>query len=201
MGCFNFIHHADKFQGAFAFYAPKLYRCYSDNLEKLFKRETYLRPNHTGSIFPAATFNLGPNTVTLDHTDPGNVAYGWCALTALGKFNAKTGGHLILFDLGLVIQFPPGSTILIPSSVFRHGNTPISAGESRLSITQYCAGGLFRWVKYGFKSAAEVVASRHGMAKMKDLRDDYGVRTEEALNLFSLLDELEHDRKHAFHRK
>ena len=86
------------------------------------------------------------------HTDTGNKANGLCAITALGQFDPKRGGHLVLGQLGLVIEFPPGSTILIPSATVLHGNTPIAENETRMSVTQYAAGGLFRWVRYGFQS-------------------------------------------------
>ena len=49
------------------------------------------------------------------HTDPGNLLFGWCAITTLGNFDPTLGGHLVLWDLKLVIEFPLGSTILIPS--------------------------------------------------------------------------------------
>jgi hypothetical protein len=69
------------------------------------------------SVFAAATFNFGPATVTFPHTDTLNLVWGWCAITALGAFDPQRGGHLVLWDLCLVIQFPPGSTILIPSAI------------------------------------------------------------------------------------
>ncbi|KAJ8581000.1 hypothetical protein M405DRAFT_691805, partial [Rhizopogon salebrosus TDB-379] len=83
-----------------------------------------------------------PQTVTYEHTDSGNFAGRVCSITALGEYNAVTGGDQILFDLALIIQFPPGSTILIPSAILRKGNMPISVGETHLSFTQYFAGGL-----------------------------------------------------------
>ncbi|KAF8074946.1 hypothetical protein FPV67DRAFT_605461 [Lyophyllum atratum] len=91
----------------------------------------------SNSIFPATTFNLGPYTVTFDHTDPANIAYGMCALTAGGSFDPTKGGHLISFDLGWVMEFPPGSTILIPSSILRHGNCPVQEGEFDESSTGF----------------------------------------------------------------
>ncbi|KAJ7697753.1 hypothetical protein B0H14DRAFT_3529203 [Mycena olivaceomarginata] len=56
---------------------------------------------------------------------------------ALGDFDPDLGGHLILWDLRLVIRFPPGSTILLPSAIIRHSNTPIQAHEHRSSFVQY----------------------------------------------------------------
>ncbi|KAJ7790894.1 hypothetical protein B0H14DRAFT_2625553 [Mycena olivaceomarginata] len=96
-----------------------------------------LRPNFVGSIFAACTFNFGPRAICAAHLDFANLAWGWCAITALGNFDPDFGGHLILWDLGLVIRFPPGSTILIPSALVRHSNVPIRAHEERCSFVQY----------------------------------------------------------------
>jgi hypothetical protein len=76
----------------------------------------------TVSVFATATFNFGPQTVTFPHLDFVNLPWGWCTITALGDFDPNKGGHLILWDLKLIICFPPGSTILIPSALIRHSN-------------------------------------------------------------------------------
>jgi hypothetical protein len=102
--------------------------------------------------FPCRSFNLGRQTVTYPHTDNCNLAHSWCSVTPLGNFDHQTGGHLVLWDFGLVVDFPAGSTILIPSSIIVHSNTTIKDNESRFSIVQYAAGGLFRWVKNGFST-------------------------------------------------
>ena len=67
-------------------------------------------------------------------------------------YDPVKGRHLIIFPLKLIIEFLPGSTISLPSATMPHGNTPIATGEVHTSITQYCAGGLLRWVAYGFQS-------------------------------------------------
>ncbi|KAJ6485486.1 hypothetical protein DFH09DRAFT_1339760 [Mycena vulgaris] len=103
-------------------------------------------------VFAACTFNFGPHTITVLHLDFANLSWGWCAITALGNLDPDLGGHLILWDLKLVIRFPPGSTILIPSAIIRHSNVPVGAGEERFSFTQYTAGGLFRWIRNGFQT-------------------------------------------------
>jgi hypothetical protein len=104
------------------------------------------------SAFAAATINFGPSTITLPHIDALNLAWGWCAITALGFFDPDLGGHLVLWDLRLIIHFPPGSTILIPSAILRHSNIGIGPNERRYSFTQYSAAGLFRWVDNGFRT-------------------------------------------------
>ncbi|KAJ7021722.1 hypothetical protein C8F04DRAFT_1273387 [Mycena alexandri] len=83
--------------------------------------------------------------------DHGNLAFGWCAITALGNYDYTKGGHLILWDCKLILEFPPGTTILIPSAAIFHSNIPIGPGERRYPFTQYTAGGIFRWIEHGFR--------------------------------------------------
>ncbi|ESK91158.1 hypothetical protein Moror_9523 [Moniliophthora roreri MCA 2997] len=82
---------------------------------------------------PAAAFNFGPCVISLDHADYENYLDGFCAITALcpseGGYDYKKGGHLILWDLHLVIEFPPGATILLPSAILRHSNVAIGPNE------------------------------------------------------------------------
>jgi hypothetical protein len=106
--------------------------------------------NFVGSVFAACTFNLGPSAITIPHLDFGNLAWGWCAITALGDFDPNFGGHLILWDLKLVICFPPGAMILMLSAILRHSNVSIRPFKHRASFMQYCAGGLFHWIRNGF---------------------------------------------------
>ncbi|KAH9856102.1 hypothetical protein C2E23DRAFT_722695, partial [Lenzites betulinus] len=137
---------------SFKLYAPRLYSHYGATLQAILSKDRTLRPNFKKSVFGAATFNLGPRVATYVHTDYQNLPAGWCAITAIGDFDPTKGGHLVLWDLGLIIEFPPGSLILIPSAILRHSNTTVSPQEHRYSFTQYSAGGLFRWVECGFIS-------------------------------------------------
>lgn len=95
----------------------------------------------------------------------------------------------MLWDLQLVIEFPPGSTILIPSGVLQHSNTPIQKGEERYSFTQYTAGGLFRWVDHGFQKEDEYHSS---LSKEEAVEEEVAMRRRwtMGLGLFSTLDEL-----------
>jgi hypothetical protein len=176
--------------GAFALWAPKLYRYYADHLGPLYEKYPHLRRNFKNSIFPCTTVNFGPNTCTFDHTDSANLPFGWCAITALGKFDPKLGGHLVLWDLKLVIEFPPGSTILIPSATLRHSNIAIQPGETRYSFTQYAAGALFRWVDQDFQPSKSYYADR-SEGQMKEMRRKSERRWEEGIQLFSTLSSLQ----------
>lgn len=128
-----------------------MHKHYGEQLQKLLDHDSNLERNFKNSVFAACAWNFGPKTVCYPHKDHANVPYGWCAITALGQFDPKKGGHLVLWDLGLVIEFPAGSTILVPSSVIEHSNTRIQPGEKRLSFTQYTAGATFQWVDHGFQ--------------------------------------------------
>ncbi|KAF8971659.1 hypothetical protein BDZ97DRAFT_1752936 [Flammula alnicola] len=142
-----------------ASWMPDLYRYYADNLGELHDKNPTLRRVWNCSIFSAATYNFGPRTCCFKHRDFGNLPFGWCAVTALGNYDPTKGGHLILWDLHLVIEFPPGSTILLPSAIVAHSNVAISKGETRYSFAQYSAGALFRWVDNKHQRAADYYAS------------------------------------------
>lgn len=175
-----------------------MFEHYVRTFKSLFNHHPGLRHNFSNSIFPAATFNLGPDTVALGHQDYGNLAFGMCALSSLGPYNPKKGGHLVLFNLKIVIEFPPGSTILIPSATVEHGNTAIQHGESRMSLAQYAAGGLFRWVAYGFQSALSLLSQSGGQARKSEIDGAPGSRWKWGLNFFSKSDELADDRERLF---
>lgn len=95
-------------------------------------------------------------------------------------------------EFRLVIEFPSGSTIIIPSATCVHGNTPIQPGEFRTSFTQYAAGGLFRFVDYGFRSWKRLKAEDPQLARELEERQDG--RWEEQLKLWSCVGELHADR-------
>ncbi len=173
----------------FATWVPNLFHHYATHLRDLLIHDATLIMNWTHSIFAAATFNFGPRTLCFRHTDSGNLPFGWCAITALGRFDYRHGGHLVLWDLKLVIDFPPGSTILIPSAILRHSNTNIGRQERRYSFTQYTAGGLFRWVDYGFRTSEEYWKSLSAKEQLaaKQMQEE---RWRMGLGMFSTLEDL-----------
>ncbi|PPR02920.1 hypothetical protein CVT26_009775, partial [Gymnopilus dilepis] len=153
-------------------WAPRLYAYENDCLSKIIAHDQELRRTNTHpnpeekelhrnwpkTPWAAATFNFGPQTICYKHIDYNNLAFGWCSITALGNYDPTQGGHLILWELGLVIEFPPGSTILIPSAAISHSNVRVRSNERRYSFTQYSAGGIFRYVNNGFKTVDRFMA-------------------------------------------
>ncbi len=146
-------------------------------LNRLESSQPELRRNFPNSDFASTTINLGPQTVSITQADSANLAYGLCAITALGDFDPDQGGQLILWNLRVVIRFPPGSTLLVPSALIPHSNLPIQPEESRYSVTQYSAGSLFRWVDNGLCSDGDRLKTTdqiptewlHGLDKFRTL--------------------------------
>jgi hypothetical protein len=133
-------------------FAPRLYHHYAERLEKVWDSNHSLRPGFDNSIWPCVAVNFGTCVVTRSHHNCMNVAYGWCAIMALGRFNSLKGGHLVLSDLKMIIRFPLGSTIFIPSAILTHCNIAIGKDEERVSFMQFCAGDIFRYVDCGLQT-------------------------------------------------
>ncbi|KAJ3541406.1 hypothetical protein NM688_g6086 [Phlebia brevispora] len=183
-------HHQS---AAFTQFGPKMFEDYRIKLSALLKKFPALMWNFSGSIFPAASWNFGPNAVTYSHADHCNRAIGWCAITALGQYDPTRGGHLVLESFRLIIEFPPGATILIPSASCIHSNTPIQCGESRMAFTQYAAGGLFRFVDYGFRSWKKLQVEDPALSRQFEV--ERGSRWAKELKLYSKTSELHQDRQ------
>lgn len=133
--------------------------------------------------------NMGPHSYSTDHLDSHNGVQQQCAVTSGGPYDPKFGGHLVLWDLKLIVEFPPGWTALLPSATLRHGNTRVRDGERRYSITQYISGNLFRWVRHKFRLAKNIPD-----AERRELDGTPEERLAFALSLYSKADELEADR-------
>nr|GAT56089.1 predicted protein [Mycena chlorophos] len=165
--------------------APHLYEYYLSH-NKLLDARFKLRRPFSASVFSAAAFNFGKNVWTFRHRDVLNLPFGWCAIQALGRFDPTKGGHLILWDLKLVIELPAGALILIPSAMLAHSNIPVQNDETRTSFTQFTAG--FRYVDNDFRTEEELQAqdpiAYEAMLAEKEQRWEMG------LGLWSTIDEL-----------
>jgi hypothetical protein len=166
---------------------PQLFKASKDVLHKILEWKPSLSTNFANSIFCSTTYNFGPSVVCDFHADHLNWATGICAITAGGTFDYKKGGHLVLREYKLILEFPPCVTILLPSAMVTHGNVPIGPGEHRISVTQYTEGGLFQWVEYGFKPASEYKATR---ANTRLVSQEGEGRWKKNIDLFSKLSDL-----------
>ncbi|KAJ7866889.1 hypothetical protein B0H13DRAFT_1897839 [Mycena leptocephala] len=159
---------------AFALWAPKLYHYYHDRNTTLLQRHPDLRRPFARSIFFCAAFNFGPNVWTFRHRDVLNLAFGWRPSCPL--------------DLQLVIGFPPGALILLPSATIAHSNVPIAPGEQRASFTQFSAGGIFRYVDNGCRTVEQL--EEEDPEEYERLMALKPSRWEDGLNLFSKMEDL-----------
>ncbi|KAJ7823994.1 hypothetical protein B0H14DRAFT_3088842 [Mycena olivaceomarginata] len=123
---------------AFSMWAPRLHTHYVKNNAELKRQLPHLNRPFPKSVFASAAFNFGPRVWMFKHRDV-------CNLAPLGRFNVVKGGHLVLWDLKMVVEFPAGALILLPSATVAHSNVALEVGEERISFTQFTAGGLFRW--------------------------------------------------------
>ncbi|KAL0567286.1 hypothetical protein V5O48_014707 [Marasmius crinis-equi] len=173
---------------SFALWAPRLHAEYRRTLKATVEREPHLKPPFPNSVFSACTFNFGPRTTTFRHRDFFNWPFGWCFITALGRFDHLKGGQLVLWDLKLVVDFPHGSTIALPSAVVTHSNLPINRNEVRTSFTQYSAGPIFRWVENDFMTQEKLKSVNP--AKYRSMMENKTTAYQERVQLFSTLEEL-----------
>ncbi|KAJ3752821.1 hypothetical protein EV360DRAFT_54542, partial [Lentinula raphanica] len=111
----------------------------------------------------------------------------------LGRFDPDKGGRLVLWDLGLIVRLPPGSTILIPSALLTHSNLPIQDGEERYSVVQYSSSGLFRWVYNGFMSDKDFLETKKPV-DIKKRAKDRKARWGNGLKMFSLWNDIQSSR-------
>jgi hypothetical protein len=127
---------------------PELMKEYDDLQLELLGLNIFICTVFPGSPFFATTLNMGPHTVCFAHRD-WNLVYGTCRIGALGPFDHRTGGHLILHEPQVIMEFRRGDVIWIPSAAVTHENVPIKEHETRYSFTMYTAGGFFRYAWCG----------------------------------------------------
>jgi hypothetical protein len=121
------------------FFFPKVFLDVAQATGRLMDVYPMLRRAFSRSVYPAAAVNMASRGVSGQHRDAADSPGVPCSITSMGKYNSTLGGHLILFELKLVIEFPVGCTILIPSGGITHANTDIQPGEVRHSLIQFCA--------------------------------------------------------------
>ncbi|KAJ7922178.1 hypothetical protein B0H13DRAFT_1603935, partial [Mycena leptocephala] len=167
-------------------FAPKIYAYTENTTDLIYKFDENLRREFDG-VFPAAEFDLG-ELGSAPRLQDRDVLHGWRALTALGMYNSRYGGDIILWDDGFVIRFPPGATILFPAALMRYSFVEVQAGEKQYTLSQYSPAGLYRYITNGYvnDSTFERMADKRAMETMHRAR---GRRLEAGVNMYSRLDE------------
>jgi hypothetical protein len=78
-------------------------------------------------------------------------ARGFTALTSMGNYDS-TEGELILWDEERVINFPTGSTFLLPKWM-RHSFTAVKSPGYQMILAQSCEGALWEYISNNFSTA------------------------------------------------
>ncbi|KAG9044754.1 hypothetical protein FS837_007578 [Tulasnella sp. UAMH 9824] len=154
----EYVETAKILQDSWQTWAPDIHRDYEGCHNAITSHDPSLNrvcPAESGVNLPFAslTANLGPQTVCEKHRDVKNRANGGvCAVKTLGKYDWQRGGHIVLHELGLVVEMKPGDVLFFPSAVITHSTIPIFDSETRYSLVWYSAGGLFCWKDANFQT-------------------------------------------------
>jgi hypothetical protein len=116
---------------------PKLFKSAREALDKVLALTPSLKPVYAASAFSLMTINFRPSTTSNVLIDNFQTVSGDSAITAAGHYDYRKGGHLVLREWKTVIEFPPCSTILIPSTVAALGTVGIAPSEQRILLAQY----------------------------------------------------------------
>lgn len=175
-------------------FCPEAYQTLEDEKRNFLNLHPDALYPSDASVFSAATFELGgPHSRgAADGLPCRHQAAKWSILTALGNYSPLHGGHIILWDLGLVVCFPPGASILIPSGLVRYSFVRVRRGERRYSLLQWAGAGIARWFLNGHKTDVDFAAdaSRAGHVARENRRRE---AHEAVLDTFPLDSELIRD--------
>ena len=136
-------------------WAPNLHEYYNTMLNGLCAHNPSITRPFDQSPFAVTQFI--PDTASTALKEEGKLdpepTPTWCAHVALGNYDPTTGGHVVLWDLKALVEFPPGCVVLLPSTALRP-ERPITTtlggpGELRRSFTQFTPRELLRWVERG----------------------------------------------------
>ncbi|KAJ7184056.1 hypothetical protein C8R46DRAFT_882930, partial [Mycena filopes] len=127
-------------------FAPRLLAHTRELKEKICEHDPFLRAPWEDSVLPATEFFLG-DAESPPRIDDLDAIWGWRSLTALGDYNPRWGGELILWEERMVFKFPPGATFLFPGSMSRYSFTQIQEGETCYAFSQYAQAGLFHYAE------------------------------------------------------
>jgi hypothetical protein len=148
-------------------YFPELYAYYDQTLESICTLTPQCNFPVKDLPFASYTLNVGRQCICNVHVDGNNLVSGLCLVIPFGDFNHQNGGHLILHELRMVLELPPGSIVLFPSAIISHENVGIAPHEERRAFTAFTPGSMFQWVEDCFdrvpKFPNEEAKKRYGL--------------------------------------
>ena len=136
-------------------WAPNLHEYYNTMLNDLCAHNSSVTRPFDQSAFAVTQFIPDTASTALEEegTPDPEPTPTWCAHVALGNYDPTMGGHVVLWDLKVLVEFPPGCVVLLPSTTLLP-ERPITTtlgevGELRRSFTQFTPRELLRWVERG----------------------------------------------------
>ncbi|KAJ6557790.1 hypothetical protein B0H19DRAFT_945973 [Mycena capillaripes] len=69
------------------------------------------------------------------------------AITVIGSYDHKKGGHIVFCDDNEMIEMPVGATVLFPAGTKRYFFAAVGKGEHQYLFKQFCNAGALRWVE------------------------------------------------------
>ncbi|KAJ3913716.1 hypothetical protein F5877DRAFT_51850 [Lentinula edodes] len=150
-------------------YFPKVHRLLTNLTEVLLGIEGLrLKRVFKDCCYAASQLNFS-RAATDPHLDFMNAFFLCCSIWNGGRFDYKRGGQFIMWSLGIVVEFPPGAGILVPSASVTHANVPIGPEEHRHSVTFFTAARILCWYFNGFMNDNQFLAQASEMQ-----REDWG---------------------------
>lgn len=132
---------------------PKTYRAlgYLNNYCCTSDINNQLEPASEDCQFTGITVNFPNSTTkepvyTWDHRDCRDFWMMAQPIVSSGEYDHEIGGHLIVHELKLLIEFPPGCFIFLPSAILTHANVKVADHEKRSSFACYANANLFDYV-------------------------------------------------------
>jgi hypothetical protein len=115
--------------------------------------------NRGCNAWAACVINNGgnnPNQTNI-HRDVRESQYGYSCVISCGDF---TGGDLILYELGYILEVAPGDVLLFPDSLISHSNEP--ARGNRKSVVTFTQENMFDYWhrQYGMKLKRQVARDK-----------------------------------------
>ena len=86
------------------------------------------------------------------------------------------------------MEFPAHWTLLTLSATITHSNSPVGPQETRVSFTQFCPGGLLRFVDNGMRTEAKLQAE--DPAEFAKMCEKKATRWEKGLKKLSKYDDV-----------
>ncbi|KAG6915875.1 hypothetical protein DXG01_009452 [Tephrocybe rancida] len=124
-------------------FSPKMWDKYEYTTARMNSTRWNAPINFQGSTYPAVRFNVGPQTSTVQpYMDCQQECRGLSAMTPIGNYNYKLGGHIVFYELKLIVEVVPGTTLFVPTGLLSYGTMDIQESEERMTITQCFGPGL-----------------------------------------------------------